>query len=1129
MSNFVHLHVHTEYSLLDGACRINDLVKRVKELGQKAVAITDHGNMCGAIELYNKCKEEGIKPIIGCEVYVAPRTRFDKVYKLDTSPYHLTLLCKDEIGYKNLIKMVSLGYTDGFYNRPRIDFELLEKHCEGLVCLSGCLFGQVARELVANDYDEAKKVALSYKELFGEDYYIEIQNHNLSEQKRILPNLYKLSAETGIKLVATNDSHYVNKEDSFIQRILTCISTNKKLDDENALEFSTDEFYIKSAEEMLSLFPEHPEAIYVTEEIADKCNLEFEFGVTKLPYFHIDGVEDNSIYLKETALKGLYEKYGNNPDSEIVDRLNYELEVITTMGYTDYFLIVADFVNYAKNNDIPVGPGRGSGAGSLVAYCIGITAVDPIKYNLIFERFLNPERVTMPDFDIDFCYVRRHEVIDYVIEKYGADHVAQIVTFGTMAARAAIRDVGRVMDISYQKVDKVAKLIPREINITIDSALEKQEDLRKLYNEDSEIAKMLDAAKKIEGMVRNSSTHAAGVVITRDPVDTYVPLLLNDDAVVTQYTMVTLERLGLLKMDFLGLRNLTVISDTQKQIRRIEPNFDINNVPLDDEETFKMFARADTNGVFQFESDGMKNVLIRLNPTNIEDLIAVISLYRPGPMKSIPTYIENKKNPSKISYKHPLLKNILSVTNGCIVYQEQVMQICRELGGYSYGRADLVRRAMSKKKKDVMEKERIIFVSGAQKNDVSEKIANDIFDEMIDFASYAFNKSHATAYAVVAYQTAYLKCHYPKEYMSALMTSVLDNTEKLVDYIDNCKQMGISVLPPDINESYAGFSMSGDNIRYGLLAIKNVGAGLIDKIVEERNLNGKFSGLYDFCKRVYGKEMNKKAIEFLIKSGSLDSIADSRRQLMDNYTEILDGISIDSKRTESGQIDLFGNIETESYVKKLEDVPEYDLSYLLDMEYEATGFYISSHPLDNYEDKIKSNGYVKISEIKKLDESFDGKTVKLICLIRNMKTHITKKDEKMAFLDLEDATGRIECVVFADLFNSKRMMINKEAIIKLTATANVNEDTVKLVATKIEHPDTKEQRTLFIKLNYSEKDKLDKVMDLLEEYRGNENVVLYFADIKKKMSPKNISGVDANENLCEELTEIVGKDNICVK
>lgn len=1129
MNNFVHLHVHTEYSLLDGACRIKELVKRVKELGQTAIAITDHGNMCGAVELFDECKNQGVKAIIGCEVYVAPRTRFDKVYKVDTSPYHLTLLCKNEQGYKNLIKMVSLGYTDGFYNRPRIDFDLLKQYHEGLVCLSGCLFGQVSRELSVGDYNAAKQVILSYKELFGDDYYIEIQNHNLPEQSKILPMLYKLSDETSVHLAATNDAHYITKEDSFVQRVLTCISTNKRLDDDTGLEFSTNEFYIKSADEMSELFPNHYEAISETVKIAEKCNFEFEFGVTKLPYFHIEGVSDNAEFLTKTAFNGLYEKYGENVSKEIKDRLDYELSVITSMGYTDYFLIVADFVNYAKKNDIPVGPGRGSGAGSLVAYCIGITAVDPIKYNLIFERFLNPERVTMPDFDIDFCYVRRHEVIEYVIKKYGEDHVAQIVTFGTMAARAAIRDVGRVMNISYQKVDKIAKLVPRELNITILSALEKSEDLKKLYDDDSEVRKIIDTATKIEGMVRNSSTHAAGVVITRDPVDTYVPLLLNDDSVVTQYTMTTLERLGLLKMDFLGLRNLTVISDTEKQIKRTNPDFSIDNIPLDDEKTFKMFSAADTDGVFQFESDGMKNVLVRLNPTNIEDLIAVISLYRPGPMKSIPVYIENKKHPEKIKYKHPLLESILKVTNGCIVYQEQVMEICRMLGGYSYGRADLVRRAMSKKKHDVMEKERTVFVEGANKNGVNTKIANEIFDDMSDFASYAFNKSHATAYAIVAYKTAYLKCHYPKEYMSALMTSVLDNTEKLVDYIDNCKQMGIKVLPPDINESFSGFSTSNSGIRYGLLAIKNVGTALIDKIVKERQNGGKYTSLYDFCKRIYGKEVNKKAIEYLIKSGALDCIADSRRQLIENYIETLESISDDSKRTQSGQIDMFGNLSGESYTKKLNAVEEYPTARLLEMEYDATGMYISSHPLDKYEDLIKQNGYKKISEIKRSGEDLDGKSVKLICLISSVKTHITKKNEMMAFLEVEDSAGKIETVVFSELYNSCKSLIEKDSIIRLTANISATEDTVKLIASKIENPNTDEKKTLYIKISSKETEKIQKVLDLLEEYKGNSGIILYFEDIKKKTAPKGIYGVEISDIFLDELAEIVNKDNIYIK
>ena len=873
MSNFVHLHVHSEYSLLDGACRIKDMIKRAKKLNQSAIAITDHGSMYGVMEFYKTAKSEGVKPIIGCEVYVAKRSRFDKVREYDSEIYHLVLLCKNNIGYQNLIKMVSKSFIEGFYNKPRIDEDLLRQHSEGLMALSACLAGAIPRALNRNDYEAAKEIALNYQDIFGKNnFYIELQNHGIAEEIRILPMLSRLSKETGIPMVATNDCHYITQEDSRMHEVLLCIQTNHTIEDDDKMDFGTDQVYIKSEKEMRALFDNFEGAIENTAKIAEMCNVEFEFGKTKLPHFDVPNNQDHYEYFKEQCYNGLYKNYGKNPAKTLVDRLEYELSTIKKMGYVDYYLIVHDFVRYAKSVDIAVGPGRGSGAGSLAAYCIGITGIDPIKYNLLFERFLNPERVSMPDFDIDFCYVRRQEVIDYVIRKYGADHVAQIITFGTMAARGAIRDVGRALAIPYAEVDSVAKLIPMELGMTIEKAMSNSVDLKKKYEENPKLKELIDMAKKLEGMPRHASTHAAGVVITEKPVSEYVPLAKNDEAIVTQFTMTTLEELGLLKMDFLGLRTLTVIKDTEKMINKVEPDFKIENIDLYDNEVFTMMSKGLTQGVFQYESVGMKNVLMQLKPDSIEDLIAVISLYRPGPMSSIPQYIENRHHPEKIKYKHPLLSDILDVTYGCIVYQEQVMQIFRKLAGFSLGRADIVRRAMSKKKKDVMEREHQIFihglvdasgkveVDGCIRRGISEEVASSIYSEMESFASYAFNKSHAAAYAVISYQTAYLKCKYPKEYMASLITSVLDNINKVVEYIEECKNLKIEVLPPSINESEDIFTVSGNDIRFGLLAIKSLGRAPLEKILKERE-NGKFKSLYDFCKRMYSKDIKKIAVD----------------------------------------------------------------------------------------------------------------------------------------------------------------------------------------------------------------------------------------------------------------------------
>ena len=897
--SFTHLHLHTEYSLLDGACRLDDLLDRAVELGMDSIAITDHGVMYGAVDFYKKAKARGIKPIIGCECYLAARGRKDKVHALDNERYHLVLLCENATGYQNLISMVSKAWTEGFYTKPRIDRELLEQYHEGIIALSACLAGEIPRALIADDYERAKEKALWYNKVFGQgNFYLELQNHGIREQKQIEPMLIRLSKETGIPLVATNDTHYVRKEDSKIQQVLICIATNTTLGQGNGLEFDSDEFYLKSEEEMHELFSHVPEAIKNTQIIADRCNYDFEFGNTKLPHFEVPDGRDHFEWFREQCYAGMYRNYGDNPPKEYFDRLNYELDVINKMGYVDYFLIVHDFIRYAKSKGIPVGPGRGSGAGSIAAYCIGITGIDPMKYNLLFERFLNPERVSMPDFDVDFCYERRGEVIDYVIEKYGADHVAQIVTFGTLAARAAIRDVGRAMGIPYNIVDNVSKQVPRELNITIQKALKKSPELRSLYESSDEIKSLIDTSMKVEGMPRHTSTHAAGVVITRDPVASYVPLALNDNSPVTQYTMTTLEELGLLKMDFLGLRTLTVINDAVKMIRLKDNSFDINRIDIADKATYEMMASGQTEGVFQFESAGMKSVLIGLKPVDIEDLIAVISLYRPGPMDSINTYIENRHHPEKTVYKTEKLREILEVTYGCMIYQEQVMQIFRSLAGYSYGRADIVRRAMSKKKHDVMEKERKNFIYGIVREDgtvecdgcvkrgIPAEVANDIFDDMSSFASYAFNKSHATAYAYVAYQTAYLKCHYPCEFMAALLSSVLDNTDKVTEYTDECNRIGIKILPPNVNESNDNFTVSNGNIRFGMLAIKNLGRSFIRNIISERNA-GKFTSFYNFCSRMHGSDFNKRAVESLIKSGALDGLGANRRQMLMAMNEII--------------------------------------------------------------------------------------------------------------------------------------------------------------------------------------------------------------------------------------------------
>ena len=1154
--NFTHLHLHTEYSLLDGACRIEGLMQRVKALGQTAVAITDHGVMYGCVDFYKAAKKAGVKPIIGCEVYVATRTRFDKVNRIDGSN-HLVLLCKNETGYKNLIKMVSVGFTEGFYNKPRVDHELLEEYHEGLICLSACLAGEIPQALLAGDYEKAKNLARYYEDLFGKgNYYIEIQDHGLDEQRTVLPLLVRLSRETGIPLVATNDAHYLEKEDSRMQHILICIQTNKTVNDDDVLEFGTDEFYVKSTDEMYELFSAWPEACENTNRIAEMCSFDFEFGVTKLPYFVAPDGMDNKEYFVKLCRDGLLRRYGADVPEDIRARLDYEISIIDRMGYINYYLIVFDFINYAKSQGIPVGPGRGSGAGSLAAYCVGITNIDPIKYNLLFERFLNPERVSMPDFDIDFCYERRQEVIDYVIRKYGADHVAQIVTFGTMAARAAIRDVGRVLDMPYGTVDGIAKLVPMEPKMTLTRALSISRELKARYDADPQVKELIDMSLKLEGMPRHASTHAAGVVITREAADEYVPLATNDGNPVTQFTMTTIEELGLLKMDFLGLRTLTVIDDAEKMIRKREPGFSMDAVPYDDQRVYAMLNAGETEGVFQMESGGMTQAVMGLQSKSLEDIIAIISLYRPGPMESIPTYIANRHNPGNVKYKTPQLEHILDVTNGCIVYQEQVMQICRELAGFSYGQADLVRRAMSKKKHDVMEQERVHFIDGCKEpgkecagcvaNGIPRQVANDIFDEMSSFASYAFNKAHAAAYAVVAYQTAYLKRHYPREFMAALLTSVLDNTGKVIEYTAECQRMGIRVLPPDINASDAGFTVEGKDIRFGLLALKNVGRNLIATVVRERS-GTPYRSLYDFCKRLHGTEINRRAVESMIKSGAFDNLEAKRRSMMDGVEGILKSVESEARRNLDGQIDLFGALDGEQEsgrnVYKLPDSgEEYPYDILLQMEKEVSGLYLSGHPLDHYRPVIEKVSTCRISElVGENAHAYDEQNVTLVCTVVRTKTINTKAGGMMAFITVEDLSGSMEVLAFPKVLLAASEAVHDNAVVVIKGRVSYKEDEPsKLIADSIVDVERYEpdkiktdikstKNGLWLKLSSMRSESFEETKNLLQIFEGNFPVYMYFEDTKQRMlAPKSL-WCTQSDLLVSELERVLGAGNVKVK
>ncbi len=1142
MTDFVHLHLHTEYSLLDGACRIEPLMKRLGELGQHSVAITDHGVMFGAVDFYKAAKKYGIKPIIGCEVYVATRSRFDKVHKIDSNN-HLVLLCKNEIGYQNLSRLVSAGFTEGFYSKPRVDKELLAQHSEGIIALSACLAGEVPQALLAGDYEKACDAARFYQDLFGEgNFYIEIQNHYLPEQQAILPELISVAIEVNIPLVATNDSHYLTKEDSKMQRVLICIGTGKQMGDDDVLEFGTDEFYVKSGDEMADIFAVCPDAISNTVKIAEQCNLEIEFGVTKLPEFIPDTGEDAKSYFMRLVFEG-YDRYFTQDDDEAKNRLVYETEVIDSMGFIDYFLIVSDFINFAKRAGIPVGPGRGSGAGSLVAYCLGITGVNPLKYNLLFERFLNPERISMPDFDIDFCYERRGEVINYVNEKYGSDHVAQIITFGTMAARAAVRDVGRALGMVYGDVDRIAKLIPTELKITLEKALRQNKELRSVYQNDQNVAELIDMAIKVEGMPRHASTHAAGVVITPHPTVEYLPLAVSSDQIVTQFPMTTIEELGLLKMDFLGLRTLTVIEDCVSQLN--DKNFDIEKIPLDDEQVFKMLSQGDTAGIFQFESNGIQQVLMGLKPTRLEDLIAVTSLYRPGPMDSIPSYIEWRHHPERIKYKHEKLKPILAETYGCIVYQEQVMQIFRDLAGFSYGRSDLVRRAMSKKKHDVMEQERQAFVYGQSgdsgcvgcvANGVDEKSANAIFDEMAGFASYAFNKSHAAAYALIAYQTAYLKCHHEKEFMAALLTSVQHSTAKIMEYSAVCRANGIKLLPPDVNRSGIGFAVDGDNIRYGLLAVKNVGHGLCRMIIKER-VTEPFKSLYDLCSRLSGNEVNRRALECLIKAGAFDLTEPNRRALLYSLETMLKTIETERKVNLEGQMDLFGDSDTENNEFVLPKVDNFEMTELLNMEKEVSGLYLSGHPLDSYAELIALHSNFAFASAQDDDTviSLDNRKVSVVCSVSAFRIIHTKSGNTMCFCTVEDRTSQMEVLIFAKIFEICKSEIAENAVILLTGRITVKEDDpVKIVAETIRpisavDSTPKNNAGLYLRMANNTDDVYTKLVADLGGHPGDLPVYIRFTDNGKLARLPQRLWISHSDELQQKLVGLVGKDNVALR
>ena len=1113
--SFAHLHVHTEFSLLDGSNKIKEYVSRVKELGMNSAAITDHGVMYGVIDFYREAKKQGINPILGCEVYVAPNSRFDReITGGDDRYYHLVLLAENEEGYANLTKIVSKGFVEGYYYKPRVDKELLRKYHKGIIALSACLAGEVARFLTKGLYEEAKKTALEYQEIFGEgNFFLELQDHGIPEQGLVNQQLFKMSEETGIELVATNDIHYTYAEDAKPHDILLCIQTGKKLSDENRMRYDGGQYYVKSEEEMLRLFPYAKQALENTQKIADRCHVEIEFGVTKLPKYDVPDGYTSWEYLQKLCYEGLEKRYGD-PSEELKDRLSYELETIHQMGYVDYFLIVWDFIKYAKDHGISVGPGRGSAAGSIVSYCLEITTIDPIRYQLLFERFLNPERVSMPDIDVDFCYERRQEVIDYVTRKYGKDCVAQIVTFGTLAARGVIRDVGRVMDLPYAYVDSISKMIPQELGITIDKALKMNPDLKKLYDTDETVTNLIDMAKRLEGLPRHCSMHAAGVVICQKPVDEYVPLSrAADGTITTQFIMTTLEELGLLKMDFLGLRTLTVIQNAVLLARRKQPELNINQIDYNDQKVLDYIGTGKTDGVFQLESAGMKGFMKELKPHNLEDVIAGISLYRPGPMDFIPQYIRGKNDSSSITYDCPQLEPILAPTYGCIVYQEQVMQIVRNLAGYTLGRSDLVRRAMSKKKASVMEKERQNFVYGNEAegvpgciaNGIDEATANKIYDEMIDFAKYAFNKSHAAAYAVVSYQTAYLKYYYPVEFMAALMTSVIDFPNKVAEYILVCRQMGIKILPPDVNCGMYGFSVDNGAIRYGLSAIKSVGRPVIESLVREREENGQYRSLKDFMER-NSPQMNKRAVENFIKAGALDCLDGNRRQKMLVYQKISDSISQDKKNSLAGQMSLFDLVSEEDkkeFEIRMPDVEEFGKEELLGYEKEVLGIYLSGHPLENYREMMEKTISAKTSDFQQDEETnlpkvMDGQKVIIGGMITDKTIKYTKNNKVMAFLTVEDLVGTVEVVVFPRDYEKSQQFLNEEGRVFIQGRVSAEDDRAsKLILEKI-RPFDNMPREIWIQFDNKES-YTQQSQELLADLRrspGDSAVVIYLKDVK---------------------------------
>ena len=1142
---FTHLHVHTEYSLLDGSNKINEYVARVKELGMDSAAITDHGVMFGCIDFYKAAKAAGIKPILGCEVYVAPGSRFDKeMGKEENRYYHLVLLAENQEGYQNLIKIVSLGFVDGFYYKPRVDKEILEKYHEGIIALSACLAGEVARTVTRGFYEEAKAAALSYEKIFGKgNFFLELQDHGIPEQKHVNQQLLRMSRETGIQLVVTNDVHYTYDTDAEAHDILLCVQTGKRLQDEDRMRYEGGQYYVKSPEEMQELFPYIPEALENTHKIAERCKVEIEFGVTKLPKFDVPKGYTAWKYLNRLCFEGLQERYPECTE-DLKERLNYELGVIKNMGYVDYFLIVWDYVNFAKVHDCAVGPGRGSAAGSLVSYCLTITDIDPMKYNLLFERFLNPERVTMPDIDVDFSDNDRQKVIEYVISKYGKDCVSQIITFGTMAARAVIKDVGRVLDLPYAMVDNIAKMVPRELNITIDKAIQENPDLKELYQNDPQVKDLIEKSKKLEGLPRHASIHASGVLISGKPVGEYVPLSIGADGeIVAQFEKDTLEELGLLKMDFLGLRTETVLSDAEALVRKKNPEFSISKISYEDPEVYELISSGKCDGVFQLESGGMKNFMKELKPTCLDDIIAGISLYRPGPMDYIPQYVEGKKNKDNIQYDCPQLEPILKPTYGVIVYQEQVMQIVRDLAGYSLGRSDLVRRAMAKKKLKVMEKERQNFIYGNEeegipgciKNGVSAEVGNLIFDKMMSFAAYAFNKSHAAGYAVVCYQTAFLKRHYPVEYMCALLTSVSDNTSKVEGYIYACRQMNIPILPPDVNESYMGFTTEENSIRFGFSAIKALGRPVIEAVIADRQQNGRFGSMQDFIGRLY-TSLNKRIVENLIKAGAMDTFGANRRQMMGVYSQILDNEVKQGKDAISGQMSLFDIVDDSAkseFQIKMPDLDEFNKEEKLEYEKEVLGVYVSGHPLDEYAGMWRKHVTANSQDFEIDDELgetkvADGSKQTIGGMIMNKKIMTTKRSELMAILTIEDLFGTVEVVVFPKSFANNRGAIDGNDKIFITGRVQANADENGRLICESITPFSQVPRVLWIRMEDEAmyKEKAPQLEEMLKDSDGRDSVIVYCTKENKRYKWPDSKNICVTSQLIDDLRKIYGEKNI---